>query len=283
MKPYKVILWDVYGTLVTSRAGDLQTMKARADELRIALDKVIANFDLEEPLCRYVPDKLPSHALYDWYIAGIEAAHDHKRARGIEFPEIRVEEIWLSILETLGTQGLHEPLLKRSPISYAREVALYFEHVANARQLYPEVCDTLLALHRRHVRQGIISNAQFYTRIQLNEMLREQSDGKIASMHAVFDETLVFFSCDFGVAKPDLGMSKHARNVLRVEGITPDQCLCVGNDMLQDIWCAKQCGFGAALFAGDENSVRWRRDDPRCATLEPDAVIRSHTEVMQFV
>jgi hypothetical protein len=49
------------------------------------------------------------------------------------------------------------------------------------------------------------------------------------------------------------------------------------------VWCAKQCGFDAALFAGDETSVRWRKDDPRCQQLEPDFVFHDHSEIARGV
>jgi hypothetical protein len=38
--------------------------------------------------------------------------------------------------------------------------------------------------------------------------------------------------------------------------------------------------MSAVLFAGDPDSVRWRRDDPRCAELKPDAVIHDHKEIL---
>jgi putative hydrolase of the HAD superfamily len=283
VKPYKVILWDVYGTLLTSRAGDLQTLLEHEKDLNAAFDKVIAQFDLEEAVCRYAPDKTPANELRLLFLQRIQAVHRRKREQGIEHPEVRVEEIWLSILEELAEHGYRHPDGKPSQSDLAREVALHFERTVNPKRLVPGAWETLLELHRRKVRQGIVSNAQFYTRIELAELLRVESNGQVPTFHTIFDDLLVFMSCDFGFSKPTPAIFNHVRNVVWGEGWKVKDTLHVGNDMLNDVWCAKQAGFAAALFAGDPRSVRWRKDDPRCAQLQPDFVISSLSEVLKFV
>lgn len=280
MKSIKVILWDVYGTLVTSRVGDLQAMIARADELATAFEPVIEMFSLASGFSRLVPGQPAAHALRDLYIGSIASEHKRRHSEGAQFPEVRIEEIWRGILQRIAEADPNRP---PSPtLDRAREVSLFFEQQANPRSLYPNVADTLLELRRRGVRIGIISNAQFYTHIQLNEMLREQSRGAIAGLSTVFDERLLLWSCDFGVAKPDPAMFRHAFEILQGDNVAADECMYVGNDMLHDVWLAREHGMAAVLFAGDSNSVRWRRDDPRCAELKPDAVIYDHKEVLSL-
>ena len=164
----------------------------------------------------------------------------------------------------------------------ARDVALLFEQTANPRSLYPNVSKNLLELHRRGIRLGIISNAQFYTRIQLDQMLRDQSRGSINGLASISDEWLLFWSRDFGVAKPDPSMFRRALEVLQKDKVAASDCIYIGNDMVHDVWLAKEVGMAGVLFAGDPGSVRWRRDDPRCAELKPDAVIYDHNEMLQF-
>ena len=65
---------------------------------------------------------------------------------------------------------------------------------------------------------GIISNAQFYTPLILQAFC--QSDlGELG-----FDKRLVFFSCIFGRAKPDLFMYEYAANAVDRTGLfAPDR------------------------------------------------------------
>ena len=66
-------------------------------------------------------------------------------------------------------------------------------------------------------------------------------------------------------------------------GMMSEETLYVGNDMLNDVWTASQCGLRTALFAGDQRSLRMRGDDPRCADLEPDVIITKLSQLLAVV
>jgi putative hydrolase of the HAD superfamily len=234
-----VVLWDVYGTLIATRGGDLQSLLAREKELRAAFEQTVKNFGLN----------VPAPTLHERFIGGIAAERETKIAGGVRHPEVRIEEIWYKILEDLPAQ---QPVTPNG----AREVALFFERVANPRRLQPNAFETLTALHRRGLRQGIISNAQFYTPIELSELLREESDCAICTYESIFDRQLVFFSFELGVAKPDPTAFQRARDVLARDGIKPSQCLVVGDSAENDIEPARQVGFRAVRFAPDGDIQR---------------------------
>lgn len=278
MKKYKGIFWDVYGTLMASRAGDLQALVQRGDELLEGFEHVINGLELGNALRRYDPDHSPPKTLRDLYLREIEASQRQRRGEGVRNPEVRIEEVWMEILKRLG-----EHHRAHDSLESARRAALRFEQVANPKKLYPTVCETLQALKAKGLTQGIVSNAQFYTRIELEELLRQASGEAKLGMDDVFEPELVILSCDLGVSKPGLAGFEKLRELIEARRLHASQCLYVGNDMLNDVWCAKQCGFDAALFAGDPESVRWRKDDPRCADLKPDAVIQSHKEILGVV
>jgi putative hydrolase of the HAD superfamily len=66
-------------------------------------------------------------------------------------------------------------------------------------------------------------------------------------------------------------------------GILPEDTLYVGNDMLNDIWPAAQCGLKTSLFAGDQRSLRLRETDPRCSDLEPDVIITKLSQLPHII
>jgi putative hydrolase of the HAD superfamily len=65
--------------------------------------------------------------------------------------------------------------------------------------------------------------------------------------------------------------------------VSAAETLYVGNDMLNDVWTASQCGLKTALFAGDKRSLRLREDDARCAALQPDVIVTSLSQILDIV
>jgi putative hydrolase of the HAD superfamily len=76
---------------------------------------------------------------------------------------------------------------------------------------------------------------------------------------------------------------KKAAAALSAMGLKPAASLYVGNDMLNDIYPAKQLGFQTALFAGDTRSLRLRPDDPRCANLSADLVLTELSQLIEHI
>jgi putative hydrolase of the HAD superfamily len=204
----RAILWDVYGTLLAAQRGDLDALVRRERELTAAFAQTIHEFQLQADAATLCRD----------FLAAIAA----RRSAGGPHSEVRIEDIWQQI----------------APTAPPRDIALFFERHANPKQPMPGAQKTLVALKERGLRQGIVSNAQFYTRIELAELLGEE----------LFDSSLIFLSCELGVAKPDLTAFRRAVEVLARDGIAPAECLVVGDSPDNDITPARQVGFNAILF-----------------------------------
>ncbi|HVM62478.1 MAG TPA: HAD family hydrolase [Verrucomicrobiae bacterium] len=232
MADTKVILWDVYDTLVAARRGDLDSLLRREAELQAAFDRTVKNFGIHaEPT-----------QLHELFVRGIEAERQMRIAEGIPHPEVRVDEIWFKILEKFAAE-------ETPTLNFAREVALFFERQANPKELQFRAYDVLTTLRGRGFIQGIISNGQFYTPIELSELLGEASRGAIRTYESVFDPQLVFFSYDLGVAKPDPTALQRAVKTLAEYSIMPDDCVMIGNSLVNDVAPAQHFGFRTVLFA----------------------------------
>lgn len=253
----KVIFWDVYGTLLTADCGNLDSLFQHEAELRLAFERTVRNFNLNTDPAR----------LHDLFLRGIQAEREARVAEGIAHPEVRVDEIWFKLLEKFQSE---EP----PAISFAREVALFFERQANPKQLQPRAFEVLTTLKQRGLRQGIISNAQFYTPIELSELLREESGSTIRTYESIFDAQLVFFSFDLGVAKPDATAFRRAVEALTRENIMPDDCVFVGNSPVDDIAPARHVGFRTVLFAPEAVP------DP---AAKPDVVIHNLRQLLEWL
>ena len=245
----KCVLFDIYGTLFISGSGDISLSKQNSQAME----------DLERLLTRYSIRKAPQTLLKEYYGA-IEAEHEALRRQGVDFPEVKIDQIWMSVLQNDDRNTV-------------QQFAVEFELIVNPVYPMPNLRKMLSICQRHGVLMGIISNAQFYTPHLFKWFLHSEPEG------LGFNRDLIFYSYCFGVAKPSQLLFKMVVEKLKEKKIQPYSVLYLGNDMLNDISPAKKTGFHTALFAGDKRSLRLRTDDFRCKNLKPDLVI---TDLIQL-
>jgi len=197
--------------------------------------------------------KTPRDIVNELHVA-IEDKHRQLRNEGIEYPEIEIDQIWKRILEF-------------KDLEYVRRFAIEYELIVNPVYPMPYLKKTLAFCREQNLAMGIISNAQFFTPLLFEWFLHASPED--LGLHS----ELIFLSYQLGHAKPSLVPFEKAAGVMNAMGLSTDASLYVGNDMLNDIYPAKQLGFQTALFAGDKRSLRLRTDDARCINLSADLVL----------
>jgi putative hydrolase of the HAD superfamily len=241
------VLFDVYGTLFTSAAGDISLRDAACREGPDALAR------------EYTAD-LTGKDLEAYFRREVQRLHGEARC---PYPEVRVEEIWARFLMNTPAPG-GQTGGDRDP----KELALRYELAVNPVFPMPGAGETLEALRERGLILGIISNAQFFTPL-LFEAFFGASPEDLG-----FDPGLLIYSYELGEAKPSPALFTPACQRLASLGIDPETCLYVGNDMLNDISGAAAGGFKTILFAGDGRSLRLRRDMRLPGEVRPGGIIR---------
>jgi putative hydrolase of the HAD superfamily len=247
------VLFDIYGTLFISGSGDI----GLADKKSAKIDQI------KQLLTRYTIRKTPQ-ALLDEFYQAIRARHSKLRSRGVDFPEVHIDRIWMKVLSE-GDRRI------------ARQFAVEFEYIVNPVFPMPNLKKMLSACRSQRKLTGIISNAQFYTPYLFQWFLDSDLD------ELGMDPELTFYSYRFEVAKPSLALFRLAVEKLRLKGVSPSAALYIGNDMLNDIYPAKTIGFQTALFAGDKRSLRLRTDDPRCKNLNADIIITDLIQLIPYI
>lgn len=256
--PVKVVLFDVYGTLLISASGELGGIRetdAPADngafpDSRRAIVSLAEDFNMPTS-----PEKLLKA-----YAGAVENEHLKMKNQGIDFPEVQIDHIWRRILGT-------------TDINRARKFALAFELIINPVYPMPHLMEMLSRMNSAGIKRGIISNAQFYT-----PLMFEYFCGSLPQ-HLGFDPALLIWSYRMGRAKPSQRLFDSAGKTLSEFGVRPENTLFMGNDMLKDVYPAYTRGFQTALFAGDKQSLRLRKSDPRCRDLKPDMIV---TDLLQL-
>lgn len=249
----RCMLYDIYGTLFISGTGDVSTAK-KASQTR---------WDMEQVLAKFAVNRSVQSVLKDFY-NNIEEKHQQMRKSGIDFPEIEVDKIWMEILDLHSTEK-------------AKDFAVEFELLVNPVYPMPHLAELLTACEKGHMRMGIISNAQFFT-LYLFDWFLDADPERLG-----FDPELLFYSYRFGYGKPSVHMFQKAAEKVKNKKIQPHSVLYIGNDMLNDVYPARQVGFQTALFAGDRRSLRLREDDPRCKNLSPDVVVTDLRQLIKYI
>lgn len=253
----RCVVFDVYGTLLVSGAGELAAGSGESESPRKrAFQRVLSEYGPPKGhrLQQAVAD------LERRYRETIEAAHRSARAAGALQPEVDVRDIWRRIL----------PDASAGP----EECALTYELAANPVWPMPRALDTISELRRRGFQVAVVSNAQFYTPVLL-ETLFDRSLEDLGIAPAIW-------SWEHGVAKPDPRLFRHLGERLPAS-TSLDMTLYVGNDMLNDVATAHGAGAKTVLFAGDRRSLRLRHGDPRVAGIAPDATVTQLSQLLEIV
>lgn len=249
----RCILFDIYGTLFISGSGDIGILKSKSCRLK-KLNALLVRFDIAKK-----PEKL-----FNDFFNSIENQHRIQRKKGIDYPEVVIEQIWSEVLEN-----------KRP--DFIEQFAVEFEMIVNPVYPMPNLEKVLSECRKAGILLGIISNAQFYTPYLFNWFLGA-GPGDLG-----FDPDLTILSFKLGYAKPSEFLFKMAAKRLKKKGLSPNSALYIGNDMLNDIYPAQKTGFQTGLFAGDARSLRLRKNDPECTNLLPDLVITDLIQVLDTI
>lgn len=241
------VLFDIYGTLLISAAGEIGSGPAAANQA--AMRAALADAGLADAAAAPQPEALARDLQ-----TAISAAHRAANARGVRYPEVDLRAIWRRLLPAANA---------------AERAAVSYECRNNPVWPMPGAAAVVTALQARGP-VGIVSNAQFFTPLALAALLPQ----------VTFDPRLAVWSFAAGEAKPSGRLFElAAERMARHHRLRPDQLLMVGNDMRNDILGARRAGMRGALFAGDARSLRRRQDDPACAALRPELILTELTQL----
>ena len=237
----KVILFDVYGTLVCPHVGDLE------DQARLASDET----SFVATAARFGFSQDVGINWHRWFFEAITKEHQELKDKGIAPAEVQVDKIWAELLERVGD---------KPSSSQARKVAAYREMIANPVQPFSGAAETLKQLKNSDMSLGIVSNSQFYTMPILGLNLE-------LDPNEIFEPELTFLSFRLGFSKPSPYFFRLVRTTVLHLGFRPEEVLVVGNDYENDVKAAEAHGLQALLFYGNDQSVRLREDGRKGAVI----------------
>ncbi len=254
----KAVIFDIYGTLISSAAGDVRkdNDKGNPEAFKAAL---IAGGWIERGEFSY----------RDLVEEGIREQLQRKVQQGVSHPEVDILLIWQKILTDLNVFKEDEQALRLSILSY--------ECMTNPVWPMPNLTAALNAVAKIGLKPGILSNAQFYT-----PLLMEHFFGKSLEESGFYEDFTVW-SYKEGIGKPAPRFFSIMGKKIAQRGILPEEVVYVGNDLRKDIVPAKHQGWVSILFAGDTRSLRLYKDDPEFENIEPDMIITDLGQLAQIL
>jgi len=268
----KLVVFDIYGTLLISGSGEVGSLTESGGNKTIYPDfygpVAECNFEINEPSAPF------NQRCYQLYRELIESRHINLKSEDIDFPEVDILSIWFLLLSDLIKTGTIAGAVNEQSLI---ELSLLYEIYNNPTWLMPGAATTLEHLHSKNFLLGIVSNAQFYTKIILEALLDRTIE------ETGFLNSLVSWSFQNRKAKPSLDLFSSVQIFIQKHSITPQQVVYVGNDMLNDMYTSHQLGYRTILFAGDERSLRLRKEKEMLQSFHADAIITGLPQLLYLL
>lgn len=273
----RAVIFDVYGTIINYWRPEFDSNDQRTGSILKAFGSVIDRFGMRDTLESLNPDENAEKTLNGFYNGLIALNHEKMAKKGTVYPEVKIEEVWSVIHAILKRNGyVYSNYCKCEECDFPRYTAYTYNFHSLGRSLYSGVVNTLSELNQQNIKCGLLSNAQFYTPIDLTLMIREQSLQKYDDFSELFEPDLTFFSYEYGVAKPNQLLYRRLFDVLYEYQILPEQTVFVGNDLETDIRPAIEAGMKTAFFCGDRKSTFFNSLEGK---VVPDIVFTNWSEL----
>jgi len=201
----RALILDVYGTLLSSGAGEVGTAVDKGGGSSALLAEVLREFGVETD----------AGAFEERLVREIRGDHEISRGAGIPWPEVD----GAAILARMTGKSLPEARL----LGAAREAAL------NPASPMPGAAELLAKARKAGLVLGIVSNAQYYT----VPVLEAAFGRSLADLG--FSTELCVWSWRLGRAKPDPELFRVLARALGERGIRPEDAVYAGNDLANDI------------------------------------------------
>lgn len=271
----KAVVFDLYGTLLISGAGEIcpagtewagvveashkGTMPRSEDREVDARANSFAREQFGEKGERF----------FRVYQETIIRHQDQRRSFGVAFPEVDIREVWGDALAALG--------LPPREADEIEDLSVRFECAVNPVWPMPRAGEVLEQVRSSGLKMGIISNAQFYTLPVMEGLFGKTLD------ELGFDPSLRVFSFQVREGKPSPRLFDDLAAKARECGVEPGQIFYLGNDMSKDVLPARAVGFKTGLFAGDAESLRLGVHSNSESVLLADAVITDLAQIPRLL
>ena len=172
----RVVLWNIYGTLLNLAGGELFFQHPQPLIMNVALDKTLQEFKMWASMSRK-PGQ-PAEYLGHIYQLVLLEQQTVTTGGGEKYPEMSSEKIWESIIKKLFVKDYQfDAGFFGSLNEFSRKVAYFFHASLQGTACYPGAVEALRTVAANKQRtQGLLADGQCFTLVQLQRGLTAQDE-----------------------------------------------------------------------------------------------------------
>jgi FMN phosphatase YigB (HAD superfamily) len=275
----RAVLWNVYGTLLTIPFGELLFEHPQPFVMSMALEKTIAEFKMWASMSR--KPGAPSEYMLHLYKTQL----DEQRlapSPGEKHPELQADRLWEGLVKKLFQKDYtFDAGFYGSLNEYSRKIAYFFHASLQGTAAYPGAAEALQAVAGAGLVQGVCTDGQCFTIVQLQRGFAAQDDR--LRLDSLVPPDLQVFSCDAKGKKPSERLFREALDRLEKHDIGPAEVLHVASRIDRDLIPAKKLGLRTALFVGDRGSLSATPEQLKDPATKPDVLLTDLSQISEVV
>lgn len=279
LRGVRAVVWGIYGTLLRIADGQLLFRHPQMLRMQVALEKTAREFNMWNSMYRTAG--APWEYLYRRYEHALEPQEMARSAPG-EFPEVNSTAVWKTIIRELEKKEYHYKTSFYGDIdAFAEKVAYFFHASLQGIAAEQHALKVTKAVAKAGLKQGLLADAQPFTRVQLLRAFRAQS--KLPPPVDLFAADCSVLSFEEGLKMPSRSLISTCLARFGRLGIEPGEILFISSRLRTDIGPASRAGMRTALFAGDGLSLEPVTDDRKDSTPEPDCVLTDLAQIRDVI
>ena len=248
----RIVLWDVYGTLLRITGGAFWLIPDPQTPLEIALEKTIHEFNMWHSM--YRKPGPPWQSMINQYTEYHKRLSMAATKRNGDLTEADLVDIWEAIISRLFDKGYtYDEGFYGDVRQFSEKVAYFFHANLQGVEARPAAVQAMQDLHAIEVQQGLLADGQSFTFTQLLRALTLQ--GKLPRLADMFHPSAVLFSHELGIRKPSRSLFELIVERLRIAGFRPEEVLHVSCRLETDLVPAKAVGMRTALLAAEASGL----------------------------
>jgi len=266
----RVVLWNLYGTLIRIADGELLHATPDAVRMEVALDKTIREFNMWYSMTRK-PGAPWEYLLsiYDRLVADSRLVGTKRKG---DVPEVDSGKVWRNILDRLAQKEyVYDADQLGNLDELSEKVAYFFHESLQGHEAAPTAARTLTLIAESGISQGLLADGQCFSVVQALRDFRLQEASTPLSI--LFRPELMTLSQREGVRKPSKSLFVAAYRRVQAAGFEPSQVLYVSSRITGDLAIAKLAGFHTAAYIGEKLGMDVTVDDLQNPDTCPDRLL----------
>jgi len=276
----KVVLWDVYGTLLRTPDGGFTLFPKPELRLHVALEKTIQEFNMWNSM--YRKPGPPWQSLIQQYTDYAERLRMVPTKLKGDFTDVNTVHIWRAVVDRLfDKEYVYDKAIYGDEDALSEKIAWFFQRCLQATEARAGAFRAITDLAEFGIRQGVLADGQVFTMLQISRGLVDQ--GLSVPIYELFPATHNLLSYRMGVRKPSRSLFHQAIDQLQSSGVEASEILHVSCRLETDLIPAKEAGMKTALLASEKTGLEAPVEFIKDPQTRPDRLLTDITQITSVV